>query len=148
MKQVISFKEHAGMETVEPSVLSSFSPEKAQVEMALGRKPWQSTRWHRGQLRRTGALHAEVALMWAILEDALKCYQHGFLFNNHQALVLANEAEAWLFSDDTSYLFSCVNICAVLDLDPQHLRQGLLRWSRCAQHGQWNDRSAQKLSLD
>jgi hypothetical protein len=135
------------METVESSVLPGFSAEKAKMEMAPGRKPCQSTRWHRGQLRRAGAVHAEVALMWAILEDALKCYQHRFLLNNHQTSVLTNEAEAWLFSDDTSYLFSCVNICAVLELDFQHLRQGLLCWSRCAEHEQLREERSQELSL-
>ena len=85
--------------------------------------------------------------MWAILEDALKCYQNRFLLNNHQAVDLANEAEVWLFSDDTSYLFSYLNICVVLELDPQHLRQRLLRWSRCAQHGQSNENRSQELAL-
>lgn len=142
-------KNYPEMETVESSVLSGLSPRQTKGALGLGRKSWQSPRWYRGWLRRAGESRGrgEIVLMWAILEDALKCYQHRCLPHNHQALVLADEAEAWLLSDDTSYLFSYLNICTVLDLDPQHLRHRLLRWSRCAKREWSKPRGSRELPV-
>jgi hypothetical protein len=74
------------------------------------------------------ASHAEAALMCAVLEDAVVCYQEQYFSAARRAKHLGREAEAWLFSDDASWLFSFLSICSALDLCPQYIRQGLKRW--------------------
>lgn len=68
------------------------------------------------------------ALMCAVLEEALTCFQRQFETSGRRVQRLAEEAEAWFFSDNTSWLFSFVNICGVLNLDPEYIRLGLTRW--------------------
>lgn len=70
----------------------------------------------------------EVALMRAVLEDAIGCFQKQSVKSGRRAQRLAKEAEEWLFTDDPHWPFSFVNICAVLGLDPGYLRLGLKRW--------------------
>ena len=69
----------------------------------------------------------EVALMRAVLEDAVNCFQRA---HGPSADRLAKEAEKWLFGDDTRWPFSFVNICGVLGLDAEYVRLGLQRWRK------------------
>lgn len=66
-----------------------------------------------------------VALMCAVLEEAVHCWQQQSTKSGQRAQRLTREAEEWLFSDDSRWLFSFVNICAALNLDPEYLRRGL-----------------------
>jgi len=75
----------------------------------------------------TDKVHGEVALMRAVLEDAINCFQKQTLKSGRRAQRLVREAEEWLFTDDPRWPFSFVNICAVLGLDPEYLRLGLKR---------------------
>ena len=52
----------------------------------------------------------------------------GMLADEARAKLLGREAEKWLFSDDSNWLFSFLSICGALDLCPQYIRQGLKRW--------------------
>ncbi len=70
----------------------------------------------------------EAELMRAVLEDALLCFQKGLAHPGRRGQRLAREAEAWLFSDDTSWPCAFVSICAVLGLEPAYLRRGLRSW--------------------
>jgi hypothetical protein len=75
----------------------------------------------------------EVALMYAVLDDAITCFQNGSFATARRAQRLAREAEAWFFAEDPAWIFSFVNICAVLGLDPDYIRLGLRRWrQRCS----------------
>jgi len=67
----------------------------------------------------------EAALMRAVLEEALTCFQSQFYIRRDKAQRLARDAEAWFFSDETSWPFAFVNICDVLQLDPSYIRRGL-----------------------
>lgn len=77
-----------------------------------------------------GAAHtcSEVALMRAVLDDALHCFQKQFVTDGRRTQRLAKEAEAWLFSDDDRWPFSFVNVCRALGLEPEYLRRGLKGW--------------------
>lgn len=77
---------------------------------------------------RTRTLRGEVALLYAILDDAISCWQQGRCNKSQRAQNLAAEAESWLFTDDHHWTFSFVNVCAVLGLDPAYLRAGLRQW--------------------
>ena len=70
----------------------------------------------------------EIALMRAVLEDALGCFQKQAVSSGRRVQRLAREAEAWFFTNDYNWPFSFVNICAVLGLDPEYIRMGLKRW--------------------
>jgi hypothetical protein len=66
--------------------------------------------------------------MRAVLEDALGCYQKQFVSHTRRERRLAQEAEEWVFSDNDRWLFSFVNICRALGLEPEYLRRGLKQW--------------------
>ena len=70
----------------------------------------------------------EIALMYAVLEDAVRCFTKQFVEKKVRTRHLAEEAEAWFRSDDERWPFSFVNICAALGIDAQYLRQGLAHW--------------------
>lgn len=76
----------------------------------------------------THAVHGEIALMRAVLEDAVNCFQRQPTASGKRAQRLAREAEDWFFSDDANWPFSFLNICAALDIDPDYIRLGLKRW--------------------
>jgi hypothetical protein len=76
----------------------------------------------------TDKTRGAVALMRAVLEEAVHCLQQQSLKSGRRAQRLTREAEEWFFTDDLHWLFSFVNICAVLDLDPAYIRLGLTRW--------------------
>jgi len=71
----------------------------------------------------------EAALMRAVLEDAVACFQRQCETEPRWVQQEAREAEGWLFSDDAHGLFSYVYVCAVLGLEPGSVRQELMRWS-------------------
>ena len=73
----------------------------------------------------------EVALMCAVLDDALNCFQRQFVVHGQRVRRLAREAEEWTFSDDDRWPFSFVNICRHVGLDPAYIRRGLRQWQRC-----------------
>ncbi|MGE0822414.1 MAG: hypothetical protein AB7G75_02650 [Candidatus Binatia bacterium] len=73
-------------------------------------------------------LSGEVALMFAVLDDAISCYRKGTVAKSRRAQRLAREAGVWLFSDDPAWPFSFVNACGVLGLDSEYIRLGLRRW--------------------
>jgi hypothetical protein len=77
--------------------------------------------------------HGVVALMHAVLEEALHCWQQQSTKSGRRAQRLATEAEEWLFTDDSSWPFSFVNLCAALNLAPDYIRRGL---RRVRQHSQ------------
>jgi len=76
----------------------------------------------------TDTAHGEIALMRAVLEDAISCFQKESVKSGRRSQRLAREAEEWLFTDDYHWPFSFVNICAVLGLDAEYVRLGLKRW--------------------
>jgi hypothetical protein len=70
------------------------------------------------------AVCPETALMYAVLEDALLCFQKQFETEQPFAQ-RAREAEDWFFSDDSRWLFSFVSVCDALGLEPKYIRTKL-----------------------
>jgi hypothetical protein len=92
--------------------------------------------------RRKIPLEPERILLLAILEDGIRCYQENLFVSGGKRRALFEEAEAWLFSDDMSWLCSFVSICTLLNLEPNYIRRGLRQWegqarkaSPAKQHG-------------
>jgi hypothetical protein len=78
--------------------------------------------------RQTG--RGETALMRAVLEEAVDCFQKQFVKSGRRAQRLAREAEEWFTTENLSWPFSFVNICAVLGLDPNYIRRGIKAWQK------------------
>lgn len=73
-------------------------------------------------------LEGEKRLMLAILEDAVSCYQKYASANRGRALRLYEEAEEWVFEENSPWVFSFESICYALNINPDFLREGLRRW--------------------
>lgn len=73
---------------------------------------------------------AERRLMMAVLEDAVSCLSkdpHRCPRSHRKSF---DEAHSWINADDTdSWVFSFINVCESLGLDPNYLRRGLNRWT-------------------
>lgn len=66
-----------------------------------------------------------VALMSAVLEDAVQCFRKQFVSGKRRDHRLAKEAEDWFLSESDTSPFSFDNICTVLRLDPDCIRARL-----------------------
>jgi hypothetical protein len=67
----------------------------------------------------------ETALMYAVLEDALFCFQETLAGSPHQQRCRDQKAARWFFSNDQHSPYSFVRICAELGLDPEDIRNKL-----------------------
>lgn len=72
---------------------------------------------------RSSSLVPEAQLMLAVFQDAAKCYV-GSAQKRHTTQI-CREAEAWLFDGDRRLTFSFENICFMLSLAPEPVRQAL-----------------------
>ncbi len=71
-------------------------------------------------------LKGEMRLVVAVLEDAIDCFRKNILARTGKRRRLFADAESWVLSDDRSDLFSFINVCEILGLDPDYLREGLV----------------------
>lgn len=79
-------------------------------------------------VRRKTHLEPEKRLMLAVLEDGVLCFQDNAWAQTGKRKKLFEEAEEWILEEDNDWVFSFENICEVLGLNPQYVRQGLLQW--------------------
>ena len=85
--------------------------------------------------RRKTPLEPEKALLLAVLEDGVRSFQDNVLPRNKKKQILFEEAEAWLFSDESNGVFSFVSICALLGFNTSYIRRGLRQWQERAVGG-------------
>ncbi len=71
-------------------------------------------------------LKGEMRLVVAVLEDAIDCFRKNILARTGKRRRLFTDAENWVLSDDRTDLFSFINVCEILGLDPEYLREGLM----------------------
>lgn len=69
-----------------------------------------------------------LALMQAVLVDALVCFHRQCATERLSRRRQQSEAEQWLFSNDVHWPFAFLRVCDALGLDPAYLRQKILRW--------------------
>jgi len=67
-------------------------------------------------------------LMFAVLLDAVRCFQIDAGAHQHSKRREFAEAESWLFGANREGPFSFETVCDVLDIDPDCFRRGLLQW--------------------
>ena len=72
----------------------------------------------------------ERALMLAVLEDGIRCYQEHLHSPRVRARLLARQSERWIRSKDWEWPYSFNNICDSLSIEPETLRRKLLQNSK------------------
>ena len=75
------------------------------------------------------SLVPEKRLLLAILEEAVATVQRYVVDERRRGRRLYREAEAWVLSDDMSWPCTFRRICDALGIDPDYLREGVMRWS-------------------
>ena len=81
----------------------------------------------------------EKMLMYAVLDDAITCFQKFSSASSKHGKSIFREAEHWLMHEKSDWPFSFEHLCEGLNLDPDYIRAGLLRW-RSATPRQTNTR--------
>jgi hypothetical protein len=76
----------------------------------------------------TAPVERERRLVLAILEEAVRSYQRYAFAANRRGRRLFWETCEWFAAREDPWIFSFENICHALDLDPEHIREGLTRW--------------------
>jgi hypothetical protein len=82
-------------------------------------------------LRRKHELQGEKLLMFAVLEDGVESYMKYLNSPTRKGQNRFHEAEEWIEREDKQWLFSFDNVCEALDIDPEYMRGGLIRWAKC-----------------
>jgi hypothetical protein len=73
----------------------------------------------------------EEKLMFALLTDAVYCFQHYFDARSHAGLKLYVAAEEWILQMDVDWPFSFENVCQHLGIEPNCFRGALQHWKNC-----------------
>ena len=87
-----------------------------------------SLRYYFDSWRGSGYLQPEKRLMFAVLQDAVECFQNQKFEQRNKATSQFMDTEEWIFRDDHDWPFSFFNICEAVGMDPDYLRKGLLHW--------------------
>jgi hypothetical protein len=70
----------------------------------------------------------EHRLLFAVLEDAVRCWQVNSNATGRRGQRLFREVAEWFASDADDSPFTFVAICQLFGLEPAYVRQGLQRW--------------------
>jgi hypothetical protein len=81
-----------------------------------------------GLLRRRSWQDGERRLMAAVLLDGVETFHKHAFAEGEEGRELFAEARRWVEDDHDHSLFAFETVCAVLDIDPAYLREGLLAW--------------------
>ena len=78
--------------------------------------------------RRDSYISGEKALMLAVLEDGIRCFQEHLRNPRSNPRLLSQQAEDWIKAIDYEWPFSFQNVCETLGINPEALRGALLAW--------------------
>lgn len=70
----------------------------------------------------------EERLMFAVLADAVECFQKYLGAQRRRCRNLFNDADAWITNKDSKDLYSFEHVCEALDISASYLRLGLNQW--------------------
>ncbi len=82
------------------------------------------------RIRSEESAQPEKRLMLAVLENAIATFQNSIPGATRRQRRLLKETEEWMYSGDTSWPCSFENICALLGIDADYLRNGLAEWKK------------------
>ena len=106
----------------------NYSPRDADPVGSSSRLDILTVQEYFGRWDGTGYLQPEKRLMFAVLLDAVECFQKHSLLPGQYAYRLFKDTEDWIFKDDHKWPFSFMNICEAVEMDPHYLRKGLSLW--------------------
>jgi hypothetical protein len=70
----------------------------------------------------------EHRLLVALMQDAVECFQKHLHARDTKRRQLYLDAEAWISAEEDDGTFSFENVCELLGMNPEYIRQGLLGW--------------------
>ena len=77
------------------------------------------------RIYRSRPLSPERELMVAVLEEALADYQRCCSARDKKGMKQFADAKAWILESDSEWIFSFINCCEALGIEPGYLRRGL-----------------------
>lgn len=80
------------------------------------------------QLKRKRYKCGEHRLLVAIIQDAVDCFQKHLHACDSKRRQLYLDAEAWVNAEDDHGPFSFANVCDLLEMQPDYVREGLIDW--------------------
>jgi hypothetical protein len=89
-------------------------------------EPWVILPTQIEESHNPGKASGPSALMFAVLEDAIRCIERGRGSRRFRARKLAAEAQTWMRSDSREWPFAFASICDVLGLEVDAVRARLL----------------------
>lgn len=79
-------------------------------------------------LRKSAPQGPEYHLVFAMLQDAVECVQKYRFSVDPNGRELYVDAYDWIASEDRQWPFAFENVCDILKINPEYLRNGLFRW--------------------
>ena len=80
--------------------------------------------------QRTARLNPDKESMLAVLQDAVDCFQKNIRAQDSKEKTRFREVEEWIMAGEREEFFFFESICEILDINPSHLRRGLLQWKK------------------
>ena len=71
---------------------------------------------------------SEKRLLWAVVADAVHCFQTYLFAQKPSERQLFQDAEDWINSTEAEWVFSFENVCSSIGLQAAYLRKGLQSW--------------------
>lgn len=78
--------------------------------------------------RNNAEIEPERRLAFAVLTDAIRCYQLNMGAAIRSKVREFAEAESWIFATTDDGPFSFENVCYLLEIHPGDVRRGLRKW--------------------
>lgn len=83
---------------------------------------------HFAAIQRKKFPSGEHRLLVALIQDAVECFQKHQHSRDSKRRQLFLDAQVWIGSEDDRGVFSFNNVCMLLGMDPNYVRQGLAEW--------------------
>ncbi len=79
-------------------------------------------------MRKKHLLEGEKRLILSVLEDAVECFMKCIDASTSKGQRLFRDADEWISHEDKRWVFSFDNVCDMLDINPEYMRNGLAKW--------------------
>lgn len=83
---------------------------------------------HFAAIQRKKFPSGEHRLLVALIQDAIECFQKHMHARDAKRRQLFLDAQGWIGSEDDRGVFSFNNVCMLLGMNPDYVRQGLSDW--------------------
>lgn len=83
---------------------------------------------HFAAIQRKKYPSGEHRLLVALIQDAIECFQKHMHARDAKRRQLFLDAQGWIGSEDDRGVFSFNNVCMLLGMNPDYVRQGLSEW--------------------